>query len=124
MDYRFRMSQEDLKYLYDTGKARVDAHPDIAEKHQKVIDQCANFKTEKEALEAVIKKENADRCQIWAKIELKDGIYRITDFWIATDDVATKIAADYIGMALMYSETRLFNIINSGVDLDQVVAYY
>ena len=113
MDYRFRISQDELEYTYENAKGRMAAHPDFAERHNNIIQEHPHFDSEKEALEAAIKMENENpyTCQIWAKVEKVDDIYRIQDYWIVTDDVKIKTAADYIGMVQMYDETRLQNII-------------
>lgn len=126
MEYRYRIMQDELSRLYENAKARMDANPDIAEIHKKAIAECRSFKTEKEALQAAIKMRNENNwgCQIWAKVEKSDGIYRITDYWLVTDDGKVKLSADYIGMALMYDETRLLNIIDNDIPIDEVIAYY
>lgn len=126
MGYRFRISQSDMGYLYESAKGRMDAHPDYADKHKRVIRDYPYFKSEREALEAAIKIEkiNPYSCQIWAKIEKgDDGIFRILNWWIVTDDIKVKLAAEYIGMALMYDETRLSKIIGGNTKIDDVIAY-
>ncbi len=126
MKYRYRMNQERLKYLYESAESRIDAHPNIAEKHRADIQKCTHYESEKEALSRALEleRENPYSCQIWAKIEKADDIYRIQKYWLVTDDVKIKMAADYIGMALMYDETRLQNIIYNKVKIDDVIAYY
>lgn len=126
MDYRFRISQEELNYIYENAKGRMDANPDIAENHKKEIEKYPFFKTEKEALQAAIKmrKDNHYGCQIWAKIEKTDGIYRIVNYWLVTDDGKIKLSADYIGMALMYDERRLQKIIKNNIAIDDIIAYF
>ena len=126
MGYRFRISQSDMGYLYESAKGRMDAHPDYADKHKRVIRDYPYFKSEREALEAAIKIEKIYpySCQIWAKIEKgDDGIFRILNWWIVTDDIKVKLAAEYIGMALMYDETRLSKIIGGNAKIDDVIAY-
>lgn len=125
-DYKFRISQDVLEFTYENAKGRIDAHPEIAEKYQNIIQKCPHFKNEKDALEVAIKmeKENPYSCQIWAKIVKYDGVYRIVDWWIVTDDVEVKQAADYIGMAQMYTEARLSRIISNNAKVDDVIAYY
>lgn len=126
MEYRYRISQDDLARIYENAQARMDANPEIAEKLKKAISEHSSFKSEKEALQAAIKlkKENHWGCQIWASVEKVDDIYRIQNYWLVTDDGKTKLSADYIGMALMYDETRLLNIIDNNVKIDDVVAYW
>lgn len=126
MDYKFRMTQDVLEFTYENAKGRMDAHPDIAEKMKSIIQNFSHFDSEKEALETAIKieTENPYSCQIWAKIEKSNDIYRIVNWWIVTDDVKVKQAADYIGMAQMYDEARLSRIIDNNVKIDDVVAYW
>ena len=123
-DYRFRMSQSELEYTYESAKGRMEYHPDIADKYQSIVLEYSRFKNEKDALETAInmEKENPYTCQIWAKIEKSDGVYRIMDWWIVTDDWKVKQAAEYIGMAQMYDETRLSYIIDNNVKIDDVIA--
>ena len=103
MGYRFRISQSDMGYLYESAKGRMDAHPDYADKHKRVIRDYPYFKSEREALEAAIKIEkiNPYSCQIWAKIEKgDDGIFRILNWWIVTDDIKVPANRAYLN----YSE--------------------
>lgn len=125
MEYRFRINQDDLSYLYNSAQARIKAHPEFAEKQKKVIQEHTYFKTEKEALESTISKmkDNNASYQIWAKTEKEGNIIRIQDYWITTDDNKVKLAADYLGMALIYDTTKLQNIIDDNVKIDNVIAY-
>ena len=119
------MSQDELAYTYEHAQARMDAHPEYADK-QKLIIQAQSFcKSEKDALQAAIeqRKDNHWGCQIWAMIEKTDGVYRIINHWLVTDDGKIKQSAEYIGMALMYDETRLERIINNDVNIDDIIAY-
>lgn len=124
-DYRYRISQSDLKYVFETAKSRMEAHPEIAERHQNIIQKCPYFESEREALGMAIKLENENpyRCQIWAKVEKVEDIYRIQNYWLVSDDVKIKVSAEYIGMALMYDEPRLSRIIRDNAKIDDVVAY-
>lgn len=117
MEYRFRINQDDLSYLYDSAQARIKAHPEFAEKQKKVIQEHAYFKTEKEALESAISKmkNKYSSYQIWAKTEKEGDIIRIQDYWIITDDNKVKLAADYLGMALMYDSSQLLNIVTNNL---------
>lgn len=127
MEYRFRIGQNDMRYLYESAKGRMEAHPEYADGQKKIIQEHPHFKSEKEALEAAInmEKEHPYSCQIWAKFEEgDDGIFRIQNWWVATDDWKIKLAAEYIGMALMYDQTRLTKIIDNNIQIDDVVAYW
>lgn len=125
MGYRYRMSQDELAYTYEHAQARMDAHSEYADKQKQIIQAQSFFKSEKEALQAAIEqwKDKQWGCQIWAMIEKTDGVYRILNHWLVTDDGIIKQSAEYIGMALMYDETRLERIINNGIKIDDVIAY-
>lgn len=121
------MSQDDLKYTYDSAKERMECHPEIADRYKKIIAKQPFFKKEKDALKFVIdnkRREDLYSCQIWAKIEKVDDVYRIQDWWMVTDDNKVKLYAEYIGMALMYDETRFLSIVDENVKIDDVVAYW
>jgi hypothetical protein len=120
MKYRYRMSQDELAYTYEHAQARMDAHPEYADKQKQIIQAQSFFKSEKEALQAAIeqRKDNHWGCQIWAMIEKTNGVYRILNHWLVTDDGKIKQSAEYIGMALIYDETRLERIINNDVKID------
>lgn len=126
MDYRYRISQDELKRLYENAKSRIAAHPEIAEEYQKIIQECPYFESEKEALQSALKlmSDGYSTYQIWADIEKDGDIIRVKNWWIVTKDWRVKQAADYLGLALMYDTVRLQTIINYKVDIDEVIAYY
>ena len=125
MGYRYRMSQDEFAYTYEHAQARMDAHPEYADKQKQIIKAHSFFKSEKEALQAAIEqwKDKQWGCQIWAMIEKTDGVYRILNHWLVTDDGKIKQSAEYIGMALIYDVTRLERIINNDVTIDDVIVY-
>lgn len=123
-DLRYRISQEEMKYTYESAKARMDCHVERANKQKDIIAKHPFFKTEREALQAALMNENLLDYQIWAKIEKgEDGIFRIQNNWIVTDDVFVKLAAEYIGMALMYDDIRFHRIIYNNIKIDDIVSY-
>ena len=126
LEYQYRMSQDELAFTYENAQARMNANPEFADKHKKAIQAISSFKNEKDALKAAIDimNEKHSECQIWAKIEKVDDIYRIQDYWITIDDGLVKQSADYIGMALMYDTLRLRRIIRDKVKIDDVIAYW
>ena len=127
MAYQFRISQDEMNRLYESAKGRMDANPEFTDEQNKIVANHSYFKTEKEVLKAAIDmmKKGDLNYQIWAKIEKgEDGIFRVQNYWLLTDDGKTKVAAEYIGMALMYDEARLLNIIDNNVKIDDVVAYW
>ena len=124
---RYRISQEEMKYTYERAKARMDFHIDYANKQKDIIAKHPYFKTEKEALQEALKliKKTKSDCQIWAEIEKgNDDIYRIQNKWIVIEDGKIKLAAEYIGMALMYDDIRFNRIINNNIPIDEVIAYW
>lgn len=124
---QFRISQDDLTYIYERAKGRMDTNPEFAEKFTKALQGLSYFNTEKEALTSAIKRMQKDgsNYQIWAKIEKgSDGIIRVKNWWLVTDDARVQQAADYIGMALMYDSSRILNIMDNEIPIDDVVAYY
>lgn len=125
MEYRFRISQNELASVYDNAQARMNYNPKVAEKHKTVIASFPFFKNEKEVLQATLDMMNKkfSNYQIWAKISKTDEYYYIQDYFIATDDNLIKQSAEYIGMALIYDETRLLNIIDNGIPINEIVAY-
>lgn len=123
---RYRISQEEMKYTYERAKARMDFHIDYANKQKDIIAKHPYFKTEKEALQEALKliKKTKSDCQIWAEIEKgDDDIYRIQNKWIVIEDGKIKLAAEYIGMALMYDDIRFNRILNNNINIDDIVSY-
>ncbi len=123
---RYRISQNELEYTYETAQKRMAFHKEATEKFKNIIDGKEYFKTEKEALEhalALFKKDGEFRL-IWAKIEKDDDIYRILNQWIVADDNNVNQAAEYVGMALMYDKVRLEGIIIDNINIDDVIAYF
>lgn len=128
MEYRYRMSQEELKYLYESAKGRMDAHPEYADKYRKIVEQqCSYFKTEREALQYVLdakaKEKNYTDYQIWVKFRKDGDIFRLEEWWTVISDNKVKMAADYIGLALMYDDSRIHRIIYDKVNIDEVVDF-
>lgn len=119
------MSQDELKYLYEIAQSRMEANPDYAKKQKNIIQNCKHFNTERDALAAALKQMRGGDSdyQIWVKIEKKDDIFRIVGWWVVTDDVKVKQAADYIGMAQMYDAPRLRGIIYDNLSVDDVIAH-
>jgi hypothetical protein len=124
-NYQQSISQNELKMMYESAQSRMDANRDFAEKQKNVIESCPYFKTESEALSSALKKmrtEDTD-CQIWAKFEKEDDVFRFVGWWIVTDDVKIKQAADYIGMAQMYDAPMLRSILYNNLSVDDVIAH-
>lgn len=123
--YKPLMNQDVLAFTYNSSKDRMEYHPDIARKYSRIIQKHAYFKTEKEALEAAVNMKNSGSfgCQVWAKIGRDEEYFYIENYFILTDDNQVKLAADYIGMFLIYDDRNLSYIINDNVRIDDVVAY-
>lgn len=101
IDYRFRFDQDELKYVYESAKSRMEAHPDIAAKYTKIIQEYPFYESEEEALKAAsnMMYNAAHSVQIWAKIERDEEYFFIGNYFIVADDVMIKLSAEYIGMA-------------------------
>lgn len=99
-----KISQDELKYVYESAQARMDHNPDIASKYKKMIEGHAFCESEEDAMRIARKMENDERsgCQIWGKIGIDEEFYYIEDCYIVTNDIHICVAAEYIGMAQMY----------------------
>ena len=93
-------SQEELEYVYIRGQARMNWHPDLAEKYMKVIQNYPYLKTLDEAVNFAKSQSEKymDNCQIWAKVGKDKEYYYIQDYYIVTNNIHIAIAAEYIGM--------------------------
>jgi len=104
-----RTNQVHLQYMYDSAQARMKAHPEIAEKYQKIIQDYPHFDNEEKAREHVSNKEKGTRSNFWifAKIGKDEEFYFTQDYFIVvsdTDENADIIkAAEYLGMEMIYS---------------------
>lgn len=96
MDITSKFKQDELQYVYESAKARMKAHPDAAQKCNKIISECNHYKTLDEAISSV--NNDIYMYQIWAKIGKDDEFYYIQDYYIVTDDNRVATAAEYIGM--------------------------
>lgn len=96
-----RISQGELKYIYESAKARMEYNPEVAAKYKRMIEAQPYYKSEKEALKAAIDINNKgwQGCQIWAKIGVDEEYYYIQDHFIVSDDIRINTAAEYVGMA-------------------------
>lgn len=131
------MEQKNYKYIIGQGQLyelqkRADAlkrmHPDTFRRFELFLDGLGNadfFDSEQEALTAAldrIKNKGSSSVQIWAKYITDEEYFKINS-WIVTDDWRVKQAAEYVGLALMYDESRLQIIIDNGISINDVVAY-
>ena len=92
-----RTNQVHLQYMYDSAQARMKAHPDIAEKYQKIIQDYPHFDSKE--------KETDSHYRIFAKIGKDEEFYFLQNYFIAVpdDDGAETKAAEYLGMEMIYS---------------------
>ena len=70
MGYRYRMSQDEFAYTYEHAQARMDAHPEYADKQKQIIQAQSFFKSEKEALQAAIEQCCVTSKTMWQSPEL------------------------------------------------------
>lgn len=102
-----RTNQVHLQYMYDSAQARMKAHPDIAVKYQKIIQEYPYFESKEKVREYVSKKEKETHLhyRIFAKIGKDEEYYFLQNYFIAVpdDDGAETKAAEYLGMEMIYS---------------------
>ena len=123
MGYKLQLTQEILKRVYEDARDLKEYNRELAEEYELLIRDHKFFKTEKEALMEAIKlmKANLYNYQIWAKIDKgKDGVYRVLNWWLVTNDNKVKFAAEHTGLALVYDSTSLLNIMDDNIPLDEV----
>ena len=121
MEYGYRINQEQLRYLYESAKSRMEAHPEYTEKQREIIKNCSIYESERDALEAAIKLPEGymECCIIWAKIEKDEEFYHIkNDYWLVTYTSDAIKAAEYLGMADMYNSERIQDIIQNKTKKD------
>lgn len=127
MIHPHRISQEQLKYIYESAKDRMAAHIERAKQATTIVEKQPHFNTQKEALEFAVQKmrETDGWYQVWAKVEKgEDGIYRVQNWWLSTDDIKTIEAAEYIGLAQTHDGSMILSIIDDNIPVDDIVAYY
>lgn len=127
MIHPHRISQEQLKHIYESAKDRMAAHIERAKQATSIVEKHPHFITQKEALEFAVQKmrETDGWYQVWAKVEKgEDGIYRVQNWWLSTDDIKTIEAAEYIGLAQTHDGSMILSIIDNDIPIDDIVAYY
>ena len=123
----YRIGQEQLKYIYESAQDRMSVHIERAKRATSIVEKHHHFNTQKEALEYAVQKmrKKLSRYQVWAKVEKsEDDIYRVQNWWLATDDIKTIDAAEYIGLVQTHDESMILSIIDNNIPIDDVVAYY
>lgn len=102
-----RTNQVHLQYMYVSAQGRINAHPDIAVKYQKIIQDYPHFDSKEKVREYVSKKEKEtdSRYRIFAKIGKDEEFYFLQDFYIVIpeDDGDGTKAAEYLGLEMIYS---------------------
>ena len=96
--------QEELEYVYESGKMRVECHPEIAEKYRKMIEKVPFYKDRDEAIKIAdtMRNNGSSGCQVWAKVCKDIERYYVEDYYIVSSDNFIKQAADYIGMEQIF----------------------
>lgn len=103
IDQRF-LGQEELKYVYERGKKRIEYHPELANKYIKIIEEFPFYQDRNEAIEKAIQmnKDSLKPYQVWAKVGKDEENYYIQDYYIVSNDYRILIAAEYIGMEQLF----------------------
>ncbi len=104
-------NQGSLSYTYRSAQARMAAHPEHAAKQKEIIGNCKFVKPDEAVGKALqmIKVGNYN-CRVWAKIEIDEEFYFLSEEWIVTDDWDVSLAAEYIGLYLVsHNEIQKMN---------------
>lgn len=99
--------QEELRYVFDSAQKRMEAHPELAAKYRKIIDDFNFYINRDEAIKAATelnKKNNLAPYQVWARVERNKERYGIKDYYIVSNDYKILTAAEYIGMEQILSD--------------------
>ena len=118
-EQKLRYSQDQLKYIYESSKARMVFHPKYAEKQKNIVKHCTAYESEDEAVEAALKlwKNGISCCKIWAEIKKDKEYYRInTNRWLIAYESETLKADEYVGMVVMYDYSDFLDIIHKASD--------
>jgi hypothetical protein len=99
IDQRY-LGQEELKYVYERGKKRMEYHPELAEEYRKMIKEFPFYHDRNEAIEKAVQmsKNSLKEYQVWAKVGKDGDYYFIQDYYIVSNDYRILIAAEYVGM--------------------------
>ena len=99
------LGQEELRYVYDSAERRMEAHPELAEKYKKMIDNFAFYMNKDKAIKAAteLNESNIRKYQVWARVSKKEERYYIEDYYIVSNDWKILMAAEYIGMEQILS---------------------
>lgn len=94
--------------MYESAQARMKAHPEIAEKYQKIIQNYSVFESKEKVHEYVSKKKKDARFdyRVFAKIDIDEEFYFVREdhfIVVPDDDGAGTLAAEYLGMEMIYS---------------------
>ncbi len=91
--------------MYERARDRMRLHPEFAEKYEKIIQDFPHFSNEADAVNAAreLEQQNHSWCQVWAKIGKDEEYFYIKDYFIATDNTFVLQAAEYIGMAQIFT---------------------
>lgn len=80
-------------------------HPDYTNEQKAIVQNQLSFNTKEEAINMAIdmKKRGFFNCQVWAKIGRDEEYFYIDKYYISTNDNVVKKAAEYIGMAHIFT---------------------
>lgn len=108
MGFDNKNNQDKLSYTYKSAQARMLANPEHTSKQKEIIDKCRFIKPDTALEKAFLMvKNNNNACRVWAKIDIDEDFYYLSDQWITTDDWDVSLAAEYIGLYLVYNDTDI-----------------
>lgn len=105
MKERKGFGQDELKYVYERGKERMECHSEKAAECNKIINGHAFYKSKDEAISKAkeLNESNSHKYQVWAKVGKDEEYYYIENYYIVSNDWKVLMAAEYIGMEQILS---------------------
>lgn len=102
---RVKNDQRTLGYAYENALALEEYHPKVFQERRDMIQALPSYKDEKSAIKAAIElwETTQGNCQVWARIGKDEEYYFIQDYFIVTNDNRENQAAEYIGMAQIFT---------------------
>lgn len=98
------LTQEELRYVYETAQKRCEYHPEIAGKYRKTVEALPVYKDRYEAIKKAVylSKKGISHYQVWAFVGKNNEEYYIQDYYIISNNNLILKAAEYIGMEQIF----------------------
>lgn len=98
-------SQDELKYVYERGKERMEYHTEKAAQYERIINDHTFYQNKDEAINNAkeLNENSSHKYQVWAKVGKDEEYYYIENYYIVSNDWKVLMAAEYIGMEQILS---------------------